>query len=118
MRVPLALWLAWLPACSTLPEPTRPAHLDHHVAADYVVPSNGRLVLPVSSPGLLVLEFTLQPPPQGEQFHDATRWFTFPPGTHVQVQGRFRTWAAPGARPASAPEVLLGAERVRPLDGP
>src|SRR5687767_15062274 len=87
-------------ACSTLPPAALPAHADHHVAAQFIVPANGRLALPTSSPALLVQQLELDPPPRGEHFRDAVRWFDYAPGTRVEVRTRFRTWAANGAGPA------------------
>lgn len=107
-----------LAACSTLPEPSLPAYRDHDVAAEYVVPANGRLPLPTSDSELLVQEFSLQPPPLAEHFRDTARWFTYAPGTRVSVRGRFRTYAAPGAHPKDAATVLVGAEHVRAIDAP
>jgi hypothetical protein len=82
------------------------------------VPPDGRLVLPASSHALVVHAFELQPRPLGEQFGAGARWFTFPPGTRVQVRGRFRTYADGAAPPASAERVLVGAVSLRAPDAP
>ncbi len=120
----LVSWLPWrrvvaalsaLAACSTLPPASQPAHLDHHVAAAFVVPANGRLVLPASSERVVVRELHLEPAPLAEHFRDTVRWFDYAPGTHVMVHGRFRTWSADGAPPASASELLAGARTITTL---
>ena len=80
------------------------------------MPGDGRLPLPTSSPTLLVQQFELEPPPLAEHFHGAQRWFTYEPGTHVALRGRFRTYADGDAAPASAARVLAGAARVHSLD--
>jgi hypothetical protein len=118
LRACAAATLAALPACSTLPEPARPAFADHHVAADFVVPDSGRLELPTSSDALLVRELVLEPAPLAEQFRDERRWFTYAPGTRVVVRARFRSYALAGASPADAAQVFAGAARVRELAPP
>jgi len=117
-RALAAALLGALAACSTLPPPTQEAHRDHHVAAEFVVADNGRLLLPSSSGSLVVREFVLQPPPLAEHFHEQQRWFQYAPGTRVTVTGRFRTYATGGGGPAGAATVLAGARSVRSLDTP
>ena len=104
-----------LAACSTLPPAALPPHRDHHVAAEFVVPDDGRLPLPPSSPTLSMRELQLDPPPLAERFANARRWFVYAPGTHVRVRARFRTWADADGPPADAAAVLGGARRVTAL---
>lgn len=107
-----------LAACSALPQPSRPAFLDHHVAADFVVPASGQLRLPTSGGDLVVVGLDLQPPPEGERFRGDERWFVYAPGTRVVVQGRFRTYGSAERPPADAAAVLRGAAAVRSVDTP
>jgi hypothetical protein len=102
-------------ACSTLPSAPPGPHLDHHVAVEFVVPPNGRLVLPASSPTLSVQQLALDPAPLGEQFRDAVRWFVYAPGTRVTMRGRFRSWGDGERPPVTAQQLFTGAASVREL---
>lgn len=106
------------PACSTLPEPTFPPYVEHRVEAEYIVPQSGRLLLPASSPELVVLALELLPPPEDERFRADRRWFTYAPGTRVTVRGRVRAYSTPGAQPPDAAALFDGAVRLRLLDAP
>lgn len=106
------------PACSTLPVAAFPPYVEHRVEAEYVVPPSGRLLLPASSPQLVVLALELLPPPDGERFRADRRWFTYAPGTRVTVRGRVRAYSPPGAPPPAAATLFDGAARLRLLDAP
>ena len=109
----VAAAFAWLAACSALPEPHFPSHAEHDVEAEFVIASDGRLVLPQSSRDLVVHELRLDPPPLNVRFDDGERWFAYEPGTRVVVRSRFRTYGSGGLPPALASDALPGAVRVR-----
>lgn len=95
-----------------MPDPHLPKHSEHDVVAEFVVPEDGRLVLPATSHDLIVHELRLEPAPLAEQFGEGARWFTYEPGTRVVVHGRFRHYAA-GDAPWDPSELFAGAVRVR-----
>jgi len=108
-----------LASCSVLPDASYPPFHDHHLAADFVVPADGRLRMPSSSPSLTIRELHFEPAPQGERFgRGGERWLLYAPGTAVRVHGRFRAYAGADGRLPGAAELLPGATRVHPLEGP
>ncbi len=114
-----ALAAAALAACSTVPVAGYPPFGEHHVAAEFVVPADGRLRVPASSASVLVQELRCEPRPRGEQFGaGGERWLLYPAGTAVRVRGRFRVYARADGHLPGAAELLPGASVVRRLDGP
>jgi hypothetical protein len=108
-----------LAACSTLPPASYPEFADHLVAAEFVVPEGGLLQLPVTTTDLVVLELTATPPPERERFgRGGERWLVYPAGTHVHVQCRCRSYAAPDGRPLSPAQLLPGARHIEVLGTP
>ena len=96
-----------------------PEFAEHHVAADFVVPAEGRLRLPVSTRSLVVQELGLEPAPQREQFDgNGARWLLYPAGTQVRVRCRFRAYAEPGQHAPDPAAILPGARRIEVLEGP
>jgi len=119
VRPPAAsLVLAAIAACSTVPSPSFPEFVDHHVAADFVVSPNGRLRLPSTTRSLVVHEVALSPAPVREHFDESGRWFEYPAGTAVQVQCRLRAYAAKDGRVPTLPEILVDANRIATIGGP
>ncbi len=112
------LALAVAAACSVVPPASFPPHADHHVAADFVVPAAGRLLLPASTRELVVRELAVDPPPSAESFDANGRWFLFPPGTAVHVRCRLRAYADAAGNVPTIGEILVGAARIEPLEGP
>ena len=110
-----ALWLA---ACSNIPRAGFPAFTECSVAAEFVVPADGRLRMPHSSWLLVVQELEANPAPQAERFDGGSRWFVYPAGTAVRVRCRYRAYAEPGSRPAEPSDVLRGASSIRALEEP
>ncbi len=105
-----------LTACAVLPERSYPDFRDHHLAADYVVPLDGRILVPATTRDLIVQELELLPPPLGETFDaDGARWMLYDHGTNVRLRGRFRAYGT-GAGDAVTPTQLLpGAQRIEVL---
>jgi hypothetical protein len=117
----LLLLLLLLAACSTVPEASFPPFVDHAVAAEFVVPANGRLELPTSTALLVVHSLDLVPPaPAGaERFDgDGRRWFELTPGATVEVRCRCRAFAGVEGRPPRALDLFPAALRVVPLPAP
>ena len=112
------LLLAALGACSTLPPATFPEFEDHHVAAEFVVSRDGRLLLPSTTRWLVVRELTLDPQPERERFDGGHRWFEYPAGTAVRVSCRLRAYANPDGRVPKLSEILVDARRIDVLEGP
>jgi hypothetical protein len=108
----------WLGACSNIPPAEFPAFTERAVAAEFVVPADGRLMMPHSSWLLVVQELEADPAPQAERFDGGTRWFVYPAGTAVRVRCRYRAYAEPGGRPAEPADVLSGASSIRALEEP
>ncbi|MBL9079997.1 MAG: hypothetical protein JNL08_21070 [Planctomycetes bacterium] len=106
-------------ACSTLPEARFPAFREHVVAAEFVVPGDGRLPLPATTAALIVHDLGAVPPPTAERFGPAgERWLLYEPGTRVRVHCHYRSYAPPGGRPLRPDEVLPGADLVEVLGPP
>ena len=105
--------LAVITACSTMPEQTRPPHLDRAFVARYVVSDEGTLQLPVTDRALVVRALEVQPAPDSEDFSARRRALRYPPGTAVQVRGRVRIYPrADGTSPTLA-ELFPGAALAR-----
>ena len=87
-------------ACSNVPPATWPAFAEHHVAAEFVVPADGLLPMPLTSWSLVVRELTAEPAPHGERFEGGRRWFVYPAGTSVRrlkLPSAFRRHSLRGA---------------------
>ena len=108
-----------LAACSVVPDASYPPFDEHHFAADFVVPADGRLPFPASSRCLTIQELHVSPAPHGEQFGEqGERWLLYAAGTAVHVRGRVRAYAGvDGHRPGVA-ELLPGAKHLQRLEGP
>jgi len=119
-RLAAVLWCTVLhTSCSTLPDSRFPGFEEHHVAAEFLVPSAGRLRLPSSTRSLVVQELSLDPTPQAELFDShGERWLVYPAGTAVHVRCRFRAYAQNGGKVPSPAEVLAGARDIRDLQEP
>jgi hypothetical protein len=108
-----------LAGCSTLPDSRFPDFEEHHVAAEFLVPSGGRLRLPSSTRSLVVQEMSLDPTPEAEVFDSkGGRWLVYPAGTAVHVRCRFRAYAQNGGKVPSPAEVLAGARDIHDLQEP
>ena len=108
-----AALLAIAAACSSLPPPAFPPHLDHDLLVDYVVPANGRLAMPSSTATRVVWQLAAEPPPTSEQFGaDGDRHWLFPAGTEVQVRCRCRLYRE-GEAPTDPVALFPGARSVR-----
>jgi hypothetical protein len=108
-----------LASCSTLPDSRFPDFEEHNVAAEFLVPSAGRLRLPSSTRSLVVQELSLDPSPEAEMFDSkGERWLVYPAGTAVHVRCRFRAYAQNGGKVPSPAEVLAGARDIKDLQEP
>lgn len=117
-RVGALASLLALGGCSSMPEAGYPPFVDHHVAADFVVPAAGRLHLPMTTRDLVVHELELEPAPLRERFAPGERWFEYPPGASVRLRCRLRAYAPPGGQVPSLPSILPAATAIRPLEAP
>lgn len=118
-RALACLLLGGAAACSALPPAAYPPFAEHLIAADFVVPPQGRLSLPTTTPELVLLDLGAVPPPEAEVWGpDGERWLVYEPGTEVQVRCRYRSYAPPGGAPQTPREVLPGAVRVEVLSSP
>lgn len=113
-----ALWVALLCGCSTMPGGSFPAFTDHHVAADFVVPPEGRLHLPATTRDLVVRELELEPAPVREAFAPGDRWFEYPAGTAVRMRCRLRAYALPDGSIPSLRAILPDAAAIHTLTSP
>jgi hypothetical protein len=104
--------------CSTLPDSWLPPFRDHQLDTEFVVPADGRFLVPVSSAEVVVHELRLSPQPTGEQFEGAARFFTYAPGTRVAVRGRLRIYARGEAAPRELEQVFATPERQASRDRP
>lgn len=104
-------------ACSVLPPHAYPPFVDLGVAADCVVPADGRLRVPASAHDCVVHELTAEPAAQGEAFgDDGARWLLYAPGTRVRIACRFRVYAADGDPRRDAKAWLPDAVTLRALE--
>lgn len=96
-------------ACSTLPDPHVPPHVDWTFRASYTVDGSGRLALPSSTREVVIAQLDLNPEPIAERFADGRRWFVYPSGTNVDVHGRVRLYRAADGHQPTLQDVLPGA---------
>lgn len=97
-------------ACSSLPPPAYPPHVDHDLVAEFEVPANGCLAMPSSTATRVLWQLAAEPPPSAERFDAAGgRVWLYPAGTVVRVSCRCRLYAEGEAPPP--PTVLFPGAR-------
>ncbi len=100
-------------ACSTMPTPSLPRHVDYAFDARYVVGEDGALQLPASTRALVVRRLELEPQPLGETFAPGRRTLRYAPGTEVRAAGALRAYADDGGALPTLRSLLPGAELSR-----
>ena len=84
---------------------------------DYVVPADGRLAMPSSTPTRVLWQLVAEPVPAGEEFAaDGARQWRFPAGTVVHVRCRCRLYRE-GEAPPDPAALFPGARAVRQSAG-
>lgn len=102
-----------LASCALVPDRFYPEFEDHHLAARYLVPGDGRIRVPATSRELVVQELELLPAPLGESFDpDGTRWALYDRGTTVRLRGRFRAYGPLDGRAPTPSDLLPGAQHI------
>jgi hypothetical protein len=115
-RATLALLLAALGSCATMPPAEFPPFQEHRVQARFTFRGDGdaRAAVPASSPELTVMHLRSEPPAAGERFVAGQRFLLPPPGcTDFVVECHYRAYArADGSFPTPA-ELFPGAADVQ-----
>jgi hypothetical protein len=91
-----------------------PAFADHAIAAEFVVPANGRLRVPVSDAEVVLHELSISPTPLREVFDGENRSFLFEPGSVVVLRTKLRVFGVDGRPPRPIAELLGEPHALQP----
>jgi len=112
-------WLFLLAGCSTMPAGGYPPHCDHQLMAEFVVPEDGWLAVPSSTPHLVVRQLASEPSPLGERYDTRQqRYLAFPAGSRITLRCDLRCYAAEPGHLPELHELLPHAVKVYSLPRP